>query len=87
MCMCMCICMGTKTISIMNVTYNILKSRKHKNESFSDVIRRITNKNDIMQFAGILKNISDEDAEDAKKYIKNLRKSSTKELLFRIKRK
>ena len=85
--MCMCICMGTKTISIMNDTYNILKSRKHKNESFSDVIRRITNKNDIMQFAGILKNISDEDAEDAKKYIKNLRKSSTKELLFRIKRK
>ena len=32
--------MGTKTITIMDDAYNMLKSRKLKNESFSDVLRR-----------------------------------------------
>ena len=32
--------MGTKTISIMDDAYELLVSSKHKEESFSDVIRR-----------------------------------------------
>lgn len=73
---------GTKAISIMEDTYNILLRKKHKGESFSDVIRRITGKKkDIMQFAGTWKNTSGEDAEKMKKEIKSLRRRSTIELL------
>ena len=84
--MCIHMCMGTKTISIMNDAYNILKSRKHEHESFSDVIRKITrNKRDIMEFAGAWKNISEEDAEKMKRNISLLRKISTTELMKNLK--
>ena len=62
----MCICMGTKTISIMDDAYDLLNRNKSKNESFSDVIRKLaTTKKDIMRFAGIL-NISSDEAEEIK---------------------
>lgn len=46
-------CMGTKTISITDEAYEILKSRKEKGESFSDVVRR-TLGTKITDYAGIL---------------------------------
>jgi len=75
-------CMATKTIAIMDDAYQLLAQRKHKNESFSDVIRKLAGKKtDIMKFAGVWKDISETDAEDMKKNIIHLRKKSTQELL------
>ena len=65
--------MATKTISITEEAYERLRMRKEKNESFTDVINKITGKRDIMEFAGIL---SDEDAEKIKKHIKKRRQAS-----------
>ena len=75
--------MGTKNISIMEDVYRLLLARKMINESFSDVIRReLKRKKNIMEFAGAWKNlVSDKEAEDMKKTIRNLRKKSTKDLL------
>lgn len=74
--------MGTKTISIMDDVYKLLLINKLRNESFSDAIRRIlSNKRDIMEFAGAWKNISDKDIEEMKENVKKIRKKSTEDLL------
>jgi len=65
--------MGTKTISITEEAYERLKMRKEKNESFTDVINRVTGKRDIMEFAGIL---SKEEGEKLRRYIKARRNAS-----------
>ncbi|MBS3157354.1 antitoxin VapB family protein [Candidatus Woesearchaeota archaeon] len=62
--------MATKTISITQEAYDRLKMRKENNESFSEVINRITNKVNILDFAGILSN---EEANILEKNIKNSR--------------
>ena len=73
--------MATKTISIMEDAYKLLVAKKAENESFSEVIRRkFREKRDIMEFAGVWKNISAEDARNMKERIKELRKKSTEEL-------
>ena len=46
---------------------------KEKNESFTDVINRVTGKSSIMEFAGIL---SEEEGEKLEVYIKERRKAS-----------
>ena len=80
----MCICMGTKTISIMDDAYDLLVKNKSKNESFSDVIRKLAKKGDIMKFAGAL-SITNSEAEEMKKSILNLRKKGSKELIKKVK--
>ena len=51
--MCTRMCMATKTITIMEDAYEMLKAAKKKGESFSDVVRReIPKKRDLMDFAG-----------------------------------
>lgn len=65
--------MATKTISITEEAYERLRMRKEKNESFTDVINRVTGKKDIMELAGIL---SKEEGEKLKSYIKERRKAS-----------
>jgi len=68
--------MATKTISIMDDAYELLKSSKARDESFSDVIRKLaTKKNNIMKFAGAL-SISDNEAKEIKNIIEDLRKGS-----------
>jgi len=77
--------MATKTITIMEDAYNLLLNRKNKNESFSEVIRRMTGeKKDIMRLAGAWKHLSDKDVENRKKLINKIRKDSTKQLFRRI---
>ena len=77
--------MGTKTISIMDDVYEILVKCKKPNESFSEELRRIVpKKGDIMECAGLWSHMSEEEAEDMKKTINQLRKDSYKSLLRRI---
>ena len=77
--------MGTKTITIMDDAYKILASRKNKDESFSEVIRKIVSeKQDIMKFAGTWKNISDKEADAMKKKIASIRRKSTIDMLKKL---
>lgn len=46
--------MATKTISITEEAYERLAARKQKHESFSEVIKRMTNKVNLLDFAGFL---------------------------------
>ena len=52
--MCTHMFMGTKTITIMEDAYNLLKAKKENSESFSDVIRRELSKSKraLTDFAG-----------------------------------
>lgn len=76
--------MGTKNISIMDDVYRILVRNRMGGESFSEVIRRnFSRKKDIMEFAGAWKDMREEEAEEMKEKIRELRKKSTKELLHK----
>lgn len=78
-------CMATKTISIMDDAYNLLLSRKNKDESFSEVIRKMAGKKgDIMKLAGAWKHIPDNEITDMKKRIYSLRRKSTLDLLKKL---
>lgn len=46
--------MSTKTITLSLDAYESLKALKGEHESFSDVVRRITVKKSLLEFAGIL---------------------------------
>ncbi len=50
--------MGTKTISIREEVYDMLKNLKKENESFSDVIGKLVKKrkSDLSEYFGVLKN-------------------------------
>ena len=65
--------MPNLTISITEEAYERLKIRKEKNESFTDVINRMTGKRSIMELAGIL---SKEEGKKLERYIKDRRKAS-----------
>lgn len=78
--------MVTKTISIMEDAYNLLLRKKHEDESFSELIRRITGrKKDIMKFAGAWKDISEGEVESMKDNIRSIRKRATSEMLKKLK--
>ena len=46
--------MATKTISITDEAYGILKSRKNDSDSFSDIIVKLAGKKKLASFYGIL---------------------------------
>jgi len=46
--------MGTKTISISDEAYSILKSRKNDSDSFSDIIVKLSGKKKLASFYGSL---------------------------------
>jgi len=46
--------MVTKTISITKEAYDRLRSRKGPNESFTDVILRLTERRPLAEYAGML---------------------------------
>ena len=63
--------METKTISIREEVYDVLKSLKRENESFSDVIGKLARKrkSDLREYFGVLKdsNVLTEIEEDTRK--------------------
>ena len=75
--------MATKTITIMDDAYELLSANKQKDESFSDVIRRIAAKKDISQFAGSWK-MSDKEADKVKDAILELRAGGISALKRRV---
>ncbi|HLC57414.1 MAG TPA: antitoxin VapB family protein [Candidatus Nanoarchaeia archaeon] len=67
--------MATKTISITEEAYERLRMRKSGNESFTDVINKITGKVNIMDFVGIL---NDREADELERGVKKSRELSRK---------
>jgi predicted CopG family antitoxin len=65
--------MSTKNISITDDAYARLAALKEPNESFSQVIRRITERRSILELAGIL---SESEAREFKKAVGASRKLS-----------
>lgn len=65
--------MPTRTISITEEAYERLKMLKEKNESFTDVVNRITGKRSLLELAGIL---SEEEADKMEHHIKEMRARS-----------
>ena len=59
--------MGSKTITISEEAYQRLKSRKDENESFTDVINKLTRERSLMEIAGIL---SEDEADRLEEKIK-----------------
>ena len=69
--------MGTKTITITNEAYERLVTYKEQKESFSEVIKKITQKGSLFDLIGIL---TDKEAEKLKKHRKDVQKEINKHL-------
>ena len=54
------ICMGSMNISITDDVYLLLKGLKHKNESFSTVIKSLVKDKDISKCYGLLKDYQED---------------------------
>jgi predicted CopG family antitoxin len=65
--------LATRTISITDEAYQRLKAKKGNNESFTDVINRLTRKRSLTELAGIL---SENEIDILERSIKNGRKLS-----------
>lgn len=63
--------MGSKNISISDEAYLRLSELKSKNESFTDVIYRLTNRTNVLDLKGI---INEEDGKSLEENVKKSRK-------------
>ncbi|MGC8515900.1 MAG: antitoxin VapB family protein [Thermoplasmata archaeon] len=72
--------MGSKNISISDEAYLRLSELKSRNESFTDVIYRLTNRTNVLDLKGIIK---EEEGKSLEKNIRNSRRLS-KERIDRI---
>ena len=75
--------LGTRNISITDEAYSRLASRKRPNESFTDVINRLTEKKSILELAGIL---TSSEARGMRMEMRKLRKESKKRVALTVKR-
>lgn len=75
----MCTLMATKTITLMDDAYQRLKSLKGPEESFSDIVRRLTSeKRSLLEFAGAWRHLSEKEGEELKRKLLEGRKSGTR---------
>ncbi len=72
--------MGSKNTSISDEAYLRLAELKSKNESFTELIYRLTNKTNVLDLKGMVK---EDEAKSLEKIIKDSRKLS-KERIDRI---
>lgn len=75
--------MGSKNISISDEAYARLAALKGPNESFTDVVNRLTGKNSLMALAGVL---TEEDAEVLRGAVAELRAASVTRVISMSKR-
>ena len=73
--------MATKTISVTEEAYDILKAKKEDTESFSEVIVKLSGKKKLSSFFGAL---SEESALSLENEIKEMRKVHRKTHLKRL---
>ncbi len=71
--------MGSRNISISDEAYSRLKKFKGRNESFTDVINRLTNKVSLLDLRGTL---TSEEADSILKTIEESRKLSRERFYF-----
>ena len=69
--------MTTKTITITEEAYNLLKNTKEGNESFTEAIIKIAKKDPLSKLAGIL---SKEEASELRRHIAISRERTEKRL-------
>ena len=67
---------GTKTISLSEDAYLLLKDQKRKNESFSEVVLRLLGPKEkkLSDLAGTWKDVPDEDIDEMKQQIREMRR-------------
>ena len=70
--------MGTKNISISEEAYERLAALKMPNESFTEVVNRLTKKRYILELAGV---ITEKEGEVIRGGIDELRKSSSRRVI------
>lgn len=75
--------MSTKTVSLSEDAYERLRRLKKENESFSDVVRRVTGKISFRDFHGILE---EEAAKELEKVIKEEREKRRRSQEERVKK-
>jgi len=77
--------MASKTLSVTEDVYYLLAREKFKDESFSEVIKRLVkSRGKLIDCAGLWKNLTDDDIQEIKNQIKKLRESSKLSLKRRI---
>jgi len=68
--------MATKTITIMEDAYELLKRRKGPDESFTEVIRKMdAGKGRLSDYAGAWKDMTDEEEKAMWKHIRSIKES------------
>ena len=67
--------MGAKNISISEEAYERLAALKKQNESFTDVVNRLTMKRSILELAGAL---TEKEGEEIRRSVMELREASSK---------
>jgi predicted CopG family antitoxin len=75
--------MGTKTISLADDAYERLRAEKRENESFSDVVRRLTDGVSLEEYYGVL---SEETADELEEIVSRRREERTNEHRERVDR-
>lgn len=75
--------MGTKTISLADDAYERLRAEKRENESFSDVVRRLTEGVSLEEYYGVL---SEETADELEEIVSRRREERTNEHRERVDR-
>jgi predicted CopG family antitoxin len=71
--------MGTKNISISEEAYERLAALKKPNESFTEVVNRLTMKRSILELAGIL---TEKEGDEIRRGIVELRKASSRRVEY-----
>jgi predicted CopG family antitoxin len=74
---------GTKNISISDEAYTRLASQKKPNESFTDVVNRLTGKRSVLELRGLL---SGREGKKMLQDIREMRKHSKRRILTTTKR-
>ena len=72
--------LGTRNISISDEAYSRLAAQKKENESFTDVINRLTGKRSIPEIAGIL---TKSEGKEIANQIEKIRKESHRRISSR----
>lgn len=74
--------MSTKTVSLSEDAYERLKSLKEDKESFSDVVRKITETSNVSKFHGVL---SEDTADEIEESIRENREGNRERHSERVK--